>query len=111
MSDNQFQVERRHGTVTIATPAANGTASLTGINGLSRTVDFLTPAMQDTDSTNFNIITESDGTVFSSGTVAQSIRTTDGTVFPYEGTMSIVAVGEGTQSADRDIVYDLYYTR
>lgn len=108
MSDKQHNINVVNGTVTISTPAANGTDTQT-INGLGRWVDFTTANMEDTDSTNFVVTNEYGGTVFASGTKAESTGISVGSTFPMHGTSTIVAVGEGTQSADRTISYAITY--
>ena len=109
MADKQHNINIRRGTVTITTPAANGTTTEANMNGLARWVDFTTPAMEDTDSTNFIVTNEYGGTVFASGTKAESLMTSVGSVFPVWGTSTIVAVGEGTQSASRSISYAITF--
>lgn len=108
MSDKQHNVVARRGTVTITTPAANGTTTEI-MNGLGRWVNFTTANMEDTDSTNFVLQDEFGGTVFSSGTKAESTTFSVGSTFPAYGTVTVIAVGEGTQSASREIPYSIIY--
>ena len=111
MSDKQFNVNRRIGTVTIPTSDTVVVGTTTQVtNGLCRWLEFLTPAMEGTDSTQLDIVSSAGGTLYTSGTVAESTRTAAGTVFPVQGTISVTATAEGTQSAERDVVYDIYYT-
>ncbi len=99
------------GTITIPTSntVTRGTNTLVNFNGLVRHVNFTTAAMQDTDSTNFIVTNEFDGTIHASGTVAESTTFSTGTAFPVHGTTTIVAVAEGTQSAARAIPYSIIY--
>lgn len=108
MSDKQHNVNVRRGTITIATPAANGTVTHV-LNGLGRHVDFTTANMEDTDSTNFVITDEFGGTVFASGTKAESTTYSVGSTFPMYGTVKFIAVGEGTQSANRSVPFGIIY--
>ena len=110
MADKTFNMNARRGTVVITTPAQNGTATELNMNGLGRWVDFTTADMQDSDSTNFVIKNEFGGTVYASGTVAESTSFSNGTQFPLYGTTTIVAVGEGTQSANRSVPYCITYS-
>lgn len=111
MSDKNFNIVSRDGTVTIATSdtVTTGTNTLVNLNGLVRQVNFTTANMQDTDSTNFIITNEFGGTLHASGTKAESTTFSTGTVFPVYGTTTIVAVAEGTQSGARAIPYSLIY--
>ena len=109
MADTVRSISTRKGTVTITTPVANGTTTETNMTGLVRWLDFTTGAMEDTDSTNFHLLNEYNGTVFSSGTLAESVMTSVGTVFPVRGTTSIIAVGEGTQGASVNHVYNITF--
>jgi len=102
-------VERRSGTIAIATPGSAGTEAIV-INGLCRWLELLTDDMEDTDSTLLKVLSPSGGTLYQSGTTAESTRLTVGTVFPMHGTVSLEAHAEGTQSADKTLKYDIYYT-
>jgi hypothetical protein len=109
MADTVRALNTRLGTVTITTPAANGTTTEVNMNGLVRWLDFTTGAMEDTDSTNFILENEYGGTVFASGTLDESVVSSFGSVFPVRGTTTVVAVGEGTQGASVDHVYSITY--
>jgi hypothetical protein len=110
MADKQHNMNARTGTVTIVTSdtVTTGTNSHV-INGMGRWVDFTTANMQDTDSTNFVVVNEFGGTVFESGTKAESTTFGIGSEFPMHGTVDVVAVAEGTQSANRTIPYSITY--
>lgn len=101
------------GTITIPTSDTVSTGTNTIVaTGLGRLVTFTTANMEDTDSTNFTIRPTSkaaNGTVFASGTVAESTTFSIGSVFPMHGTMDVVAVAEGTQSGARSIPYTIWY--
>lgn len=111
MADRHYQVDVRTGTITIPTSDTVTKGTNTEIlNGECRWVEFTTPAMEDTDSTLLEIITsERGGTIFSSGTKAESTTSQAGTIFPLYGTMKIVATAEGTQSAAVKVGYTIYY--
>ena len=111
MADKQFNVNVVKGTITIVTSdtVTTGTVSHV-INGLARWTEWLTADMQDSDSTLIDVISPAGGSVFSSGTVAESTRFSIGSVYPLQGTWEIVATAEGTQDAAREIPYEIYYT-
>ena len=112
MSDKQFNVIRRRGTATF--PADDTTVVVTttetNINGLHRWIEWETPNLEGTDSTKIEVRSPSGGTFFDSGTVAESTRFTQGTVFPLPGIVDVVITVEGTQSVSSDITYDIYFT-
>jgi len=108
LADKQHNINVRRGTVTIATPAANGTTT-TEINGLVRWMDFTTGAMEGTDSTNFILTNDCGGTLYASGTKAESTTFSVGTTFPVHGVTTITAVGEGTQGVSVDHTYSIIY--
>ena len=110
MADKQYFVNRKDGTITIITSETvlAGTAK-EALNGQMQWLEWVTANMQDTDSTKLDIVSSAGGTLYTSGTVAESTRFTVGTQFPVEGTISLVATAEGTQSASRAIIYSLYY--
>ena len=110
MADKHINMEVNRGTITIPTSdtVSTGTATIV-VNGLGRHVDFTTANMEDTDSTNLVITDAFGGTVFASGTKAESTTFSIGSIFPLQGTMNIVAVAEGTQSGARVVPYGLIY--
>jgi len=108
LSDKNKNINIKKGTVTITTPAANGTTTV-NINGVVRWMDFTTGAMGGTDSTNFILTNEYGGTLYASGTKAESAMFSVGTVFPVFGTTTLVAIGEGTQGASVDHTYAIVY--
>ena len=111
MSDKQVNVDIRRGTIVIPTDNTilAGTNSEV-INGLCRWIEWVSDNMEDSDSTLLEIMSGESGTLYTSGTIAESTRTTIGTVFPMQGTISLVATAQGTQSGARDIPYGIYYT-
>ncbi len=110
MADKQHNINAVRGTVTIPTSdtVTSGTSTHV-INGLARWVDFTTANMQDTDSTNVVVTNEFGGTVFASGTQAESTTFNFGSVFPLSGTVDVVAIAEGTQSANREVPFSITY--
>ena len=108
MSDKQHNTNIKKGTVTITTPAANGTTTV-NINGEVKWMDFTTGAMEGTDSTDFTLTNEYGGTLYTSGTKAESAMFSIGTVFPVFGTTTIVATGEGTQGLSVDHTFAITY--
>lgn len=102
-----------NGTVTIPT----SDTVLAGTNshvmaGLVRWVGFTTANMQDTDSTLFTILETGkavNGTMFTTGTVAESTSFNYGTIFPVHGTVEVRMTAEGTQAAARAIPYTVLY--
>jgi len=105
------QIKAQAGTVTIVSDNTykNGTTTVT-LNGLMKSVTFVTPNMEATDSTNFQMYDPNNYSIWSSGTVAESSTTTvnfGGTALdrPLYGTTTIIAVAEGTQSAERAIPF------
>jgi len=110
MSDKQHNVVSRVGTITIVTSDTVTTGTATEVmNGEAKFVEFTTAAMQDTDSTDISIVLSEGGTVYASGTVAESTGFSNGTVFPVFGTHDIVATAEGTQSGNREIPYNILF--
>jgi len=109
MSDKSYNTVVRRGTVVIPTSNTVTTGTNTEIlNGRFLWLEWVTANMQDTDSTRLRIIGEDGGTFHDTGTVAESTRFTTGTEFPVAGTVEVVAVAEGTQSAARDVAYSFY---
>lgn len=113
MADKAHNVEILSGTVTIATSETTtaGTNNYTSLNGLARHVTFTTPNMEATNSTRLQVVLTSspNGTVFDSGTKAESSAFSIGSQFPLDGTTSIIATAEGTQSANKAIPFSIYY--
>ena len=109
MAEKQHNMVVRRGTVTIVGADDTTTAgtSTQEMNGLVRWVDFTTANMQDSDSTNIVVVDEFGGTVYASGTVAESTTFSNGTTFPVYGTVDVVAVAEGTQSASREVPFGI----
>jgi len=110
MSEKNVNMNRFDGTVTIPTSdtVVAGTLTTT-MNGLARYVEWVTAAMQDTDSSQLSITTQNGGTVFATGTVAESTRFSVGSIFPVSGTMNLVVTAEGTQSAARAVEVHVWY--
>lgn len=98
------------GTITIPTSdtVASGTMTST-VNGWARFVTLVTPDMQDTDSTNLVVVDPLGGTVFATGTQAESSFLNFGSVFPLTTSMSIRAIAEGTQAAAKAIKFSMHY--
>lgn len=113
MSDKQYNVESIKGTATIVTSntVTTGTVDLSGINGLTNNIIFTTADMEDTDSTNFQIVNSSGVAFMTSGTKAESTTFVLGTQVAIVDTDKIVVTAEGTQSADRAITYDIRIMR
>lgn len=110
MADKSHNVNSRRGTITIVTSDTVTTGTNTQlVNGLGRWVDFTTANMEGSDSTDLIVKNEFGGTVFASGTKAESTQFGIGSVFPMHGTVEIVAVAEGTQSAEVTIPYNIVY--
>lgn len=111
MADKQHNMHSWRGTVTIV---GNDNSTTRGtqikvLNGQVHWIDFTTANMQDTDSTNFTMTNEFGGTIFASGTVAEQTTFNYGSVFPVVGTTSIICIAEGTQSANREIPFNVFY--
>lgn len=109
--DNELQAI--NGTITIPTSdtVTRGTSTHTA-TGLGRWITFTTANMELTNSTNFIIQLKNqavNGTLYASGTVAESTTFSLGSVFPLYGTVDVVAVAEGTQSAAKTIPYTIFY--
>lgn len=109
MADKGVNIVARRGTITIPTSdtVSAGTNTELNLNGLVRQVDFTVPNMEATNSTNLVITNEFGGTVFASGTKAESASYSVGSVFPIYGTVKVVAVAEGTQSEAKSIPFNL----
>jgi len=110
MSDKQRNVNVQSGTVTIATSDTTkaGTTTFTA-NGLAWFTGFTTPDMQSSNSTNLGVVMSPGGTIFSSGTKAESGTYQSGSQYPLYGTVSVVATSEGTESANRAVPYTIVY--
>ena len=115
MADKSHDIETLNGTVVIATSESTtgGTNTYTGLNGLGRHVTFTTPNMEATDSTKLQVViaTSPNGTVFDSGTKAESSSFSIGSQFPLDGTVKVIATAEGTQSANKSVPFSIYYER
>jgi hypothetical protein len=113
MADKIYNVESIKGTITI--PASDtvttGTATLGAVNGLTNTIFFTTPAMEDTDSTNMQIVNSSDAAFFTSGTKAESTTSVIGSQVAIVEGDKIVMTAEGTQSTAAAITYDIRMLR
>ncbi len=115
VASNQVSVTR--GTVTIASSDSNAAGTTTvEINGLMRGLTFVTPDMEDTDSTDLSLYDSYGYLIHSSGTVAElgtTIVYFGGTALdrPLFGTTTVIATAEGTQSAARDVVFTIKATR
>ena len=113
MSDKNHNVQVLSGTVVIATSETTtaGTNSYTFLNGQATHVTFTTPNMEATDSTKLQVVLVSspNGTVFDSGTKAESSAFSIGSQFPLAETVRVVATAEGTQSANKSIPFSIYY--
>jgi len=98
------------GTIQIPTSdtVTTGTAANT-LNGMGRGVTILPDNMEDTDSTKIELINSTGGAVFASGTKAESVASYVGSEFPMDTSMNWVVTAEGTQSGNRDIVYEVHY--
>lgn len=111
MADKAYNVESFKGTVTIPTSdtVSTGTQTIGQVNGLTKTIFFTTPAMQDTDSTQMTIVNSSDAVFFDSGTKAESTTSIIGSEVGIVPGDKIVFTAEGTQSAARAIAFDIRY--
>lgn len=110
MADKQINVELLAGTIRIVTSdtVSTGTATIV-TNGEVSHIVLVTPDMEGSDSTNLEVLNENGFTYAETGTSPESTTTSIGTIFPLHGTSSIVVTAEGTQSANRDIVYNIFY--
>ena len=113
MSDKQYNVQSLKGTITIPTSdtVTTGTTTLDNINGVTDSVVFTTANMEGSDSTNFEVVNSDDKALITSGTKAESTSFVLGTAVGLVSGDKIVVTAEGTQSAARDIVYDIRYLR
>jgi len=113
MADRYYQIDVRSGTVVIPTSDTVTTGTNTEVlEGQAQWIEMSTPAMQATDSTKIELVTSVlGGTIFTSGTKAESTVSQIGSVFPLYGTMKVVATAEGTQAAAKSIGYTIYYLR
>jgi len=115
VASNQVSVTR--GTVTIVSDNTYKAGTTTvELNGLMRGLTFVTPDMEDTDSTDLSLYDSYGYLVHSSGTVAELGTTTvyfGGTALdrPLFGVTTLIATAEGTQSAARDVVFTIKATR
>lgn len=113
MSDKNHNIAIQKGTVTIATSETTvaGTVTLPELNGQAQHVTFSTPNMEATNSTRLQVVTTEApaGTVFDSGTKAESSAFSIGSTFPLYGTTKIIATAEGTQAANKAIPFTIYY--
>jgi hypothetical protein len=110
---NTDSISSYTGTITI--PASDtvmkGTLDAT-VNGIIRAASLTTVAMQDTDSTNLILQDATGGTLWATGTTAESATTHYGTmVIPVDTTMEFVAIAEGTQSGTVKPVFTIHYQR
>jgi len=112
MADKTYNVESFKGTITIpaSDTVSTGTQTIGQVNGVTKTVIFTTPDMQDTDSTAMTIVNASDVAFFSSGTKAESTTSVIGSEVGIIPGDKIVMTAEGTQSAARAISFDIRYT-
>lgn len=108
MADKAYNINEQRGTITIPTSdtVTTGTQTIV-VNGLGKWVNFTTANMEDTDSTNLVITDRFGGTVFASGTKAESTTFSIGSEFPLHGTSQVVAIAEGTQSGARTIPFGI----
>ena len=124
----QNPIEVTRGTVTIVGGTAGTTVGTSTIfvTGELLRATFITPDMQDSDSTNMQLVDELDINVFESGTQAESGTHTfakggtnlgggGGTLDRNKvwlwGTTDVVMTAEGTQSASRNFPYLLLTQR
>lgn len=100
------------GTIQIPTSdsVTTGTAAST-ISGLIYGVTLKTPDMEDTDSTKIQLIDALGGTLLDSGTQAESTNIFYGTTRPVNTSMNWVVTAQGTQSANRDIIFAVHYEK
>jgi len=114
MSDKAYDVQSYTGSVVIPTSdtVTKGTTTIPdGMNGYTTHIFFTTPAMQDTDSTQFQITNSAGAVYVDSGTVAESLTTILGTTVGIIGGDKIICTAEGTQSAARTVTFDIRYLR
>lgn len=113
MADKQYNVESLKGTITFpaSDTVSTGTQVIGQVNGITQTIFFTTPAMEDTDSTLMEIVNASDNAFFSSGTVAQSTTTVVGSQVAIIPGDKIVMTAEGTQSTANDVTFDIRLLR
>ena len=109
MADKTYNVESIKGTITIplSNTVTTGTATLGEVNGLTNTIFFTTPDMQDTDSTAMTMVNSAGATYFNSGTKAESATSVIGSQVAIVPGDKIIMTAEGTQSAARAITYDI----
>jgi hypothetical protein len=112
MADKTFNVESLKGTITFpaSDTVSTGTQVIGAVNGVTKTIILTTPAMEDTDSTNMQIVNSSDAAFFTSGTKAQSTTSVIGSEVAIVQGDKIVMTAEGTQSTANAVVFDIRYT-
>jgi len=97
------------GSVIIVTPAAAGTLT-SAINGLTRYVTIVNPALTGTGTSTMTVVDTAGGTYFSQAG-DESTTTTYGSVFPIFTTSKIVCTANGTQAATGTVVFTMSYER
>jgi len=110
MSDLQLNPFAHRGTITIPTSdtVTTGTQVLgPGAQGKTTHMILVTPAMEGTDSTKMEIQTTNSEVFFNSGTKAESGTTSTGSEVILVPNDEVVMTAEGTQSAARDIIYEI----
>ena len=112
MADKSYNVESFKGTITIplSNTVVTGTQTIGQVNGVTKTIFFTTPDMQDTDSTAMTIVNSSDATFFNSGTKAESTTSIIGSEVGIVPGDKIVMTAEGTQSAAKAVAFDIRLT-
>jgi hypothetical protein len=113
MADKTYNVESLKGTVTIPTSdtVTTGTQVIDVVNGVTKTLFFTTPNMEDTDSTKMEITNSAGAVFFNSGTKAESATSVIGSEVGIVPGDKIVFTAEGTQSASKAISFDIRYLR
>ena len=109
MADKQYNVESFKGTIGIpaSDTVSTGTQVIGQVNGVTQTIFFTTPDMEDTDSTAMTITNSSGAIFFNSGTKAESTTSIVGSQVGIIPGDKIVMTAEGTQSAARAIAFDI----
>lgn len=102
-------INATYGTATLGSAGTYGTAKIT-LNGILKQVVWITPNMEDTDSTKITVQDEKGYTLYESGTVAENGTYVLGTAvqtydIPLYGTTSLVFTAEGTQGGARSFPY------
>jgi len=98
------------GTVVIPTSDTVDVGTLAStIDGLIRGITVVTPDMEGTDATVFTLVDGIGGTVVTLASQAESVTTYYGTIQPISTLMEFEATAAGTQSAAKNIIFQVHY--